>query len=53
MTLTYTVFDAAPGRSTRPASSSPATPRLSSSTPAFTRADGHRIVAEVLDSGKT
>ncbi|VXB68131.1 MBL fold metallo-hydrolase [Aeromicrobium sp. 9AM] len=53
MTLTYTVFDAAPG------SLNKTSVVVSGDTEAlvvdagFTRADGHRIVAEVLDSGKT
>ena len=53
MTLTYTVLDAAPE------SLNKTSVVVSGDTEAlvvdagFTRADGHRIVAEVLDSGKT
>jgi glyoxylase-like metal-dependent hydrolase (beta-lactamase superfamily II) len=53
MTLTYAVFDAAPGSLNKTSVVVAGDTEALVVDAGFTRADGHRIVAEVLDSGKT
>ena len=51
--LTYTVFDSAPGSLHKTSVLVTGDTEALLVDAGFTRADGHRIVAEVLDSGKT
>ena len=53
MTLTYTVIDSAPGSLNKTSVLVTGDTEALVVDAGFTRADGHRIVAEVLDSGKS